>query len=253
MNETRKPPNRPRLNDCDQFQQQLDQCLDDRLAVKSLASDGHLRSCGKCQTAFDVYRQFPLGGPAVLNGGDTSESTALDLGRLNRSGHPITHRFKSATQSSAAIVAAAIAIAVLISAFNAKGEKEIASTSPAATKIRHDENDLRSQRFGQYDGGQFKSAARSIFSKANGFAKSHFETHDFQPIKIEANHRSVLIPLAAFGDIRHGLSNYRLPRPLEGFQSPLFYTSELPGIRPLHRSMNVAMVALPLERLIAIE
>lgn len=256
-------------NDCIQFERRLDRYLDGRQGVESLSSDGHLKSCEKCQMTLDVYRQFSDRGGAVLNGGNGGNRRNLqtsDFNRRQRSQNRSSNAPKLAFKASSVLVAAALLIVIAMSLPRTGDESELASmpSLPLDGSLM-DENPL-AQLQERYKGRDFESAAAVIRTTANRLVKrtngpnrlkgsrgsdSNTSTLNGWVQNGSFQNGSYLRPLAAIGQIGDELWEYRLPRPLDGFQSPLFYTAELPGIRPLHRSMNVAMVAFPLNRLIA--
>ena len=74
--------------ECIQFEQLLDDCLDDRNSISELVQNAHLQYCDDCQNLFEVYRQFD-GGGAVLNGGSrvAGQSAKLRLSGQKRANY----------------------------------------------------------------------------------------------------------------------------------------------------------------------
>lgn len=243
-------------NECIQFERRLDRYLDGRQGVESLSSDGHLKSCQKCQIALDVYRQFSDRGGAVLNGGGRWDAQMSSSDSAQRSQQTATGLPKFSVSASSVFAFSVLATAALLMliAMSLPFAGDPTSSTSVAIPTLHSNQPISGQQSPinfepPMDGGGFELATGAVLANADRLAKGLAAS--------EHSNRSPVTPIAAIGHVGgqwwQYRYRYRLPRPLNGFQSPLFYTSELPGIRPLHRSMNVAMVAFPLDRLIAVQ
>lgn len=201
---------------CQRFEQQLDACLDGRGSMSTLASDPHLGSCSDCRITFDVYRQFDRAGGAVLNGG----AGTLSSNRTKRS--PISNQRWLPLSSLA--VAAALMIYVVASPpsgesnnqFAAIGSSNLVSETSMATEADSSDvaNDVSHNLWNSNYVNQLRSAAG------------------------EMQQQPMAEPLCEVGKISQRL----LSSSLGGWEKSWQYTSELPGIRPFHRSVNVALV-----------
>lgn len=212
--------------ECLLLEQQMDACLDGRDSISTLASDPHLDRCPRCRISFDIYRQFDSAGGAVLNGGAVTllPQRQERSSRLTRGWVPL---------SSVALTLALVIYAVVsmpgggssdpFSAISVSSNMTSVDSNPEEVGRLESEADAQSQRWDPEYLVQLGSAM-----------------DDSQP-------QSMLPSLREVRTISQGLLSSNLVssiigKPGSGWRKPWQYTSELPGIRPFHQSVNVALV-----------
>jgi hypothetical protein len=199
---------------CQRFQQQLNGCLDGRGSVSALAADPHLRGCCDCQIAFEVYQQFDNAGGAVLNGGARTFAPAgiRPTGKRPAANHD-RRWLPRTTVAMMATLAAALMIYAVTSPANEQLNYALAADDASTS--------LMTETFVAIEAGPLASSEDGLL-----------------PVR-------VVEPLREAGTISQRWLSNRLGPVVaggRGWERPWQYTSELPGIRPFHRSMNVALV-----------
>ncbi|MDB4766851.1 hypothetical protein OAG71_04105 [bacterium] len=216
--------------ECHQFEQMLDDCLDDRDSISALVSNPHLQQCDECQNAYDVYRQFDSVGAAVLNGGARFENRSANLRR---------ERLEFWRLMGAAVLttsAAVLMLFVLASPPQGHGSSNIANNvnlpnllEPAALGLVKDADAsvaIESIDFASWNSDYISELRSAVGCEAQPAWERLREASEFSSVLV-ATQLAVpfkrVLPLGRLGD-------------------PWLYTSELPGIRPIHRSVKAGLV-----------
>ncbi len=217
--------------DCHRFKQSLDNCLDDRGSISAFASDVHLRSCRHCQTSFAVYRHFSSVGGAVLNGG------ALPVRHTSANGSPSSVS-RPAWALPSAMLLASTAVLVGIALLLSPGTEPIdinaalKPTSPVTTEITHPTGLETNER---------RSDPEDLPPPWNSNYVNQLRA------AIDYSRQPGLNQFCHAGEVSRNLLSQNILQPIDGcfgdrWMNPWLYASELPGIRPIHRSVNVALV-----------
>lgn len=220
---------------CRLFEQQLDACLDGRASITALASDPHLGNCPDCRITFDIYRQFERADGAVLGGGAralTSNPRKSSPGRMQR-WLPLT----PVALAPLALVAAMLIYAV--ASPNGQPENQFADQFADQFAAIGGLSDVSSQATDGLSSNP-PNLRPNLRPNSNSFtvSRSAGDNLDLQPVLQQfravgsASQRLFSRSVGASFAGKHG----------GGWESPWRYTSELPGIRPFHRSVNVALV-----------
>jgi hypothetical protein len=225
---------------CIDFERRLNERLDKRVPVGDLATAKHLQRCAKCQVSFDVYQQFADHDGAVLNANNRIDLSSSKPGHLKPvSTDSFGHNLKLA------IIPATLAAAALLIFFNI-------STTP-----NNDGDDVASSAATQAISMPSRPIKNSVSTLAQQYRAVIPEgsAQAKRPLGATANSKG-LIELPSeiafsqhnpISDLSRGLMAYRLPSPLDRFPPPLRYTSELPGVRPIHRTIHIAMTAIAVQ------
>lgn len=211
---------------CHLFEQQLDACLDGRDSVSALADDPHLEGCVHCRSSFDIYRQFDRAGGAVLNGG----ARTLLSNQTKRSSGPQ----RGWLPLSSVALAAALIVSVVTSMPSGESNNQFAAVgvSSNVTSVN--------ATAGEVDGLESENDAAAKLWNSNDLVHLRSAEGD-------SPSQPMLKPLYEVGTISKRLLSSSLVssiagEPGSGWRKPWQYTSELPGIRPFHRSVNIALV-----------
>ncbi len=211
---------------CVLFEQQLDACLDGRDSITALASDPHLSLCSHCRVSFDIYRQFDGTGGAVLNGG----ARTLPSKRQGPSSGPL----RGWLPISAVALAAALIIYAVTSPTGGESNNQFAATGVSSNVT------------------SVNSTAEEVdgFESENDAAAKQWNSNDLVHLRStvgDSPSQPMLQPLYEVRTISNrflasNLVTSIVGKPGSGWKKPWQYTSELPGIRPFHRSVNIALV-----------
>lgn len=227
-------------SDCQRFEQLLHDCLDERMPTATLALDPHLRNCCDCQSLLNVCQQFGDSGGAVLNGGAPPSNAKQRSSGERRFGWPMT--------SAALVVASAALVLFVLSLGPADRPVDtIASTASengATTEISHLES-------GDWE-LEFNAALQdhpSQFANADAVGLWHSNYVNQLRSAVDYSQQPAMDQFSRVGEVSRILLSHGFdqPLPIGGvrgicWENPWQYTAELPGIRPIHRSMNVALV-----------
>jgi len=213
---------------CQLFEQHLNECLDGRGSMSTLSSNPHLDGCDDCRVSFDIYCQFDRAGGAVLNGG----ARPLPLNRKKRS--PITHQRWLSVASIA--VAAALMIYVVTPTPDGASDHQLATIDSASNLV----TETSSTEVERLDFDNDVSPNLWYMNYVNELATARSAFGD-------ARQQPILNPFYEVGSISQRLLSSSLASPIasgrsRGWEKPWRYTSELPGIRPFHRTVNVGLV-----------
>ena len=215
--------------ECHQFERLLDDYLDGRDSISELAFSPHLRQCKDCQNAYDVYLQFDRTDGALLNGGARSSRQTTKLSRERRDRSDLWSVMGAGILTTSAAV---LLLFVLASPLQRSDSDYVSSnnafsnTSPIGLMNAEESNVAA----GPIEVTRWDAVYISEFRSAFGYQA--------QP---------TLEKIYAASEVSGNLVASRLAIPfqrmllLPSVSSPWQYTSELPGIRPIHRSVKAGL------------
>jgi len=224
---------------CQRFEQQLDACLDGRRSISSLVSDPHLEGCSDCRVSFDIYRQFDRAGGTVLNGG--ARQNVNSISRFQ----PPHRRWFPLTSAALGFAAALMIIVVATLPREWQSTGEVAAIDAPPSNLVTETSVMSAQAMS----AQAMSALQSFdFAKGDPSQLSNAnDVNELQSAAEDTRRQPTVEQFCEVGTISHRFLSRSMVSPLSGsqcnsWQNPWQYTSELPGIRPFHRSVNVALV-----------
>ena len=215
--------------ECHQFEQLLDDCLDDRDSISALAANPHLQQCGECQNAYEVYLQFDSSGGTVLNGGARFK---------NRSVKPQRESADFWSVIGAAVLTTSAAVLLLL-VFASSSEQS--DSNFVASNV-----DLHNV-LGPFPIGLMEAKNSNADMEPSELPRWDASYISEFPSAVGYQAQPTLDKLYEASEVSGNLVASRLAIPfqqvklLPSIGSPWQYTSELPGIRPIHRSMKVGL------------
>lgn len=214
-----------RSTECLLFAQRMDACLDDRDSISLLVSDRHLDHCSHCRISFDIYRQFDGAGGAVLNGG------ARTLGPYGKKHSPNVFR-RWLPFSSLAMAVVLIVFAVVVAPSGQSENQSVAINS--STKVASENSTVAEVDSLEFDSDAASKLWNSNFWSALSSVAGYLQQQELSLLFEVDRISQRLLPSSLVSSI--------VGDPGSGWEKPWQYTSELPGIRPFHQSVNVALL-----------
>ena len=231
------------FDSCEDFELRMNECLDERSPLASLEGDTHLVQCDDCQTLFNVYQQV-TDGAAVLNGGARS-LVATAMRDSDRFDHP---KLWAKVTPVLLVAAAAVMFIFVLPAIqqSQSGDDFATATSPPNTMVAN-----LTDAGGSTDSVNSTEAVFDFRSGVLDLADWHNDTYDdawhnkaFSEVlsAIDSSQQPTFDQLFEMSEFSRRLLVQQLSQPVGKWDNPWQYTAELPGIAPLHRSVNVALV-----------
>ena len=219
--------------ECHQFEQLLDDCLDGRDSLTELAANPHLQQCDECQNAYGVYRQFDAVGAAVLNGGAQTEGRSTKFRQDGRDRSDFWNAGIWSGVGAAALTTSAVLLLFVFASppqgddFNLVANNVgLPNASPMGlVEVENSATVENPRDLAQWSVGYISEFRSAIGDEAKPAFDMLLKSGDFSSSLVASQLAVPFQNVIPFGS---------LGRPWQ-------YTSELPGIRPIHRSVTVGL------------